>query len=177
MGLPAGPGTLLVGAQPLPYHLAMGAEQRAQELGLDLTRPATPVANYVPAVRSANLVFLSGHVPSAAPDASRPSGKLGADIDVDQGYALARRVAVAMLASLRAEIGSLDRVRRVVKVLGMVNATPDFIQHPRVVNGASDLLVEVFGETIGKHARSALGVGSLPGNVPLEIEMVVEVEA
>jgi enamine deaminase RidA (YjgF/YER057c/UK114 family) len=116
-------------------------------------------------------------VPPAGPDGSRPAGKLGADLDADQGYQIARSVAVAMLASVRAEIGSLDRVRRVVKVLGMVNASPDFTQHPRVLNGASDLLVEVFGEAAGKHARSAIGVGSLPSNVPIEIEMVVEVEA
>jgi enamine deaminase RidA (YjgF/YER057c/UK114 family) len=154
----------------------VSAEERARQLGLDLSRPATPVANYVPAVRVGDLVFLSGHVPPPAPDGSRPAGKLGAEFDVDQGYQIARSVAVALLASLRAEIGSLDRVRRVVKVLGMVNATPDFGQHPRVINGASDLLVEVFGETAGKHARSAVGVGSLPSGVPVEIEMIVEVE-
>jgi enamine deaminase RidA (YjgF/YER057c/UK114 family) len=154
----------------------MTAEQRVQELGLDLTRPATPVANYVPAARTGNLIFTSGHVPPPAADGSRAAGKLGADFDVDQGYQLARVVAIAMLASLRAEIGSLDRVRRVVKVVGMVNATPDFTQHPRVVNGASDLMVEVFGEATGKHARSAIGVASLPSDVPIEIEMVVEVE-
>jgi enamine deaminase RidA (YjgF/YER057c/UK114 family) len=154
---------------------AMTAEENARQLGLDLTRPATPVANYVPTVRTGNLVFLSGHVPPPGPDGSRPAGKVGADFDVDDAYRIARGVAAAMLASLRAEIGSLDKVRRVVKVLGMVNATPEFTQHPRVVNGASDLLVEVFGEAIGKHARSAVGVGSLPSNVPVEIEMVVEV--
>jgi enamine deaminase RidA (YjgF/YER057c/UK114 family) len=154
----------------------MSAEERAGELGLDLSEPAVPVANYVPAVRTGNLVFLSGHIPPAGPDGSRPAGKVGADLDADQAYLIARNVAVAMLASLRAEVGSLDRVRRIVKVVGMVNATPDFSQQPRVVNGASDLMVEVFGEAIGKHARSAIGVASLPGNVPVEIEMVVEVE-
>lgn len=155
----------------------MTAEEKARELGLDLSRPVTPVANYVPAVRTGNLVFLSGHVPPAGPDGARPSGKLGAEFDVEQGYQIARAVAGAMLTSLRAEAGSLDRVKRIVKVLGIVNATSDFTQHPRVVNGASDLLVEVFGEAIGKHARSAIGVGSLPANVPMEIEMVAEVEA
>jgi enamine deaminase RidA (YjgF/YER057c/UK114 family) len=154
----------------------MTAEDKVRELGLDLSRPATPVANYVPAVRTGNLVFLSGHVSPAGADGSRPAGKVGAEFDVDQAYQIARTVAVAMLASLRAEIGSLDRVSRIVKVLGMVNATAGFTQHPRVVNGASDLFVEVFGEAIGKHARSAVGVGSLPANVPIEIEMVVEVE-
>ncbi len=154
----------------------MTAEDKVRELGLDLSRPATPLANYVPAVRTGNLVFLSGHVPPARADGSRPAGKVGAEVNVDQAYQLARTVAVAMLGSLRAEIGSLDRVRRIVKVLGMVNATADFTQHPRVVNGASDLLVEVFGEAIGKHARSAVGVASLPADVPVEIEMVVEIE-
>lgn len=154
----------------------MSVEDRAQELGLDLTRPGAPVANYVPAVRAGNLVFLSGHVPPPGPDGARPSGKVGADFDVDLAYQIARQVAVAMLASLRGEIGSLDKVRRIVKVTGFVNATTDFTQHPRVVNGASDLLVEVFGEAIGKHARSAIGVGSLPSNVPIEIEMLVEVQ-
>ncbi|HEY7269763.1 MAG TPA: RidA family protein [Dehalococcoidia bacterium] len=153
----------------------MSAEDNARDLGLDLAKPATPMANYVPAVRTGNLVYLSGHVPPAAPDGSRPAGKVGADLDIDAAYQLARTVAVAMLASLRAEIGSLDRVTRVVKVLGMVNVTPDFTQHPRVVNGASDLLVEVFGEAIGKHARTAVGVAGLPANVPIEIEMVVEI--
>jgi enamine deaminase RidA (YjgF/YER057c/UK114 family) len=154
----------------------MTAEERVRELGLDLTQPVRPVANYIPAVRAGNLIFLSGHVPPANSEGARPTGKLGADLDVDQGYAIAHSVAVAMLVSLRGEIGSLDRVRRIVKVLGMVNAAPDFVQHPRVMNGASDLLVEVFGEAIGKHARSAVGVASLPSDVPVEIEMVVEVE-
>jgi enamine deaminase RidA (YjgF/YER057c/UK114 family) len=153
----------------------MGAEDRARELGLDLTSAATPVANYVPAVRSGNLIFLSGHVPPAAADGSRPSGRVGEAIDVDQAYQIARTVGVALLGSLRAAAGSLDAVTRVVKVLGMVNATPDFSQHPRVINGCSDLMVEVFGEDVGKHARSAVGVASLPANVPVEIEMVVEV--
>lgn len=152
----------------------MTAEQRASELGLDLSKRPTPAANYVPAVRTGNLLFLSGHVPPPAPDGTRASGKLGADLTVEEGYQVARSVATALLSTIKAELGSLDRVARVVKVLGMVNATPDFTQHPRVMNGASDLLVEVFGE-IGRHARSAVGVGSLPGNVPVEIEMVVEV--
>jgi enamine deaminase RidA (YjgF/YER057c/UK114 family) len=159
----------------LPYYPGVTAEDRARDLGLDLSRPASPLANYVPAVRTGNLVFISGHVPPAGPDGARPNGKVGAEFDVELAYQIARQVAIAMLASLRAEIGSLDKVTRVVKVMGMVNATPEFSQQPRVVNGASDLLVEVFGEAIGKHARSAIGVVSLPSNVPIEIEMVVEV--
>jgi enamine deaminase RidA (YjgF/YER057c/UK114 family) len=155
----------------------MGAEERAKELGLDLGRPPAPVANYVPAVRVGNVVYLSGHVPPPGADGARPSGKVGEDIDVEAAYGLAREVAIAMLASLRAEVGSLDRVRRVVKVTGLVNAIPTFTQHPQVINGASDLLVEVFGPEVGKHARTAAGAGSLPANVPVEIDMVVEVEA
>jgi enamine deaminase RidA (YjgF/YER057c/UK114 family) len=155
----------------------MSAEERARHLGLDLGRPPSPVANYVPAVRAGNLVFLSGHVPPAGEDGTRPQGKVGAEFDVEAAYQVARAVAVSMLASLRAEIGSLDRVRRVVKVTGLVNASESFTQHPQVINGASDLLVEVFGPEIGKHARTAAGAGSLPANVPVEIDMVVEVEA
>jgi enamine deaminase RidA (YjgF/YER057c/UK114 family) len=151
----------------------MTAEAKARELGLDLSKVTTPLASYVPAVRSGNLLFLSGHVPPAGPDGNRPTGKLGADFTLDQGYQIAREVGVSLLSTLKAELGSLDRVARVVKVLGMVNATADFTDHPRVVNGASDLFLEVFGEA-GRHARSAVGVGSLPRGVPVEIEMIVE---
>src|SRR5205823_4141885 len=115
------------------------------------------------------------HLP--APDASgnRPAGKLGANLSPEEGYKLARDAAITLLATLRRELGSLDRVRNVVKVVGFVNSAPDFIQQPQVVNGASDLLVEVFGPEIGRHARSAVGVVSLPLGVPVEVEMVVEV--
>ncbi len=153
----------------------MTAEQRARELGLDLAIQPTPLANYLPAVRSGNHVYLSGHIPPAGQDGRRPTGKVGVDLTVDEAYAIARKVGVALLATLRAELGSLDHVRRIVKVVGMVNAAPDFTDQPRVVNGVSDLLVEVFGEA-GRHARSAVGVGSLPLGVPVEVEMVVEVE-
>ncbi len=151
---------------------AHGADAKALEMKLDLTA-GTPVANYVPAVRTGNLVFLSGHGPFQ--DGQLIRGKLGADLDVDAGYQAARAVMVQLLASLRAEIGSLDRVSRVVKLLCMVNCTPDFDQHPGVANGASDLLVELFGET-GRHARSAVGMQSLPLGMSVEIEMIVEIE-
>jgi enamine deaminase RidA (YjgF/YER057c/UK114 family) len=154
----------------------MTAEQRIRELGLNLEAPAGPLANYVPMVRTGNLLFLSGHLPAAGADGSRPAGKLGADLSVEQGYAAARQAAIALLTTIRRELGSLDRVRRIVKVLALVNSAPDFVQQPQVVNGASDLLVEVFGEAIGRHARSAVGAVSLPLNAPVEIEMVVEVE-
>ena len=148
------------------------AEAKVAALGLELSS-GTPVANYVPAVRTGNLVFLSGHGP--VQDGELIRGKLGADLDVDAGYAAARAVMVQLLGSLRAEIGSLDRVSRIVKLLCMVNCTPDFKHHPGVANGASDLAVEIFGES-GRHARSAVGMQSLPLGMAVEIEMIVEIE-
>ncbi len=153
----------------------MTAEERARELGLDLAAQPRPVANYVPAARAGDLLYLSGHIPAPDANGRRPSGKVGIDLSVEEAYQIAREVAVALISTVRAELGSLDRVRRVVKVVGMVNAGPDFSQQPQVINGASDLLVEVFGDR-GRHARSAVGVASLPLDVPVEIEMVVQVE-
>jgi enamine deaminase RidA (YjgF/YER057c/UK114 family) len=152
----------------------MNAEAKLAALNLTLPAAPSPVANYVNAVRTGNLVFLSGKGP--LPEGGKlPAGRLGAEFTVEQGYRFARSTGVALLAALKAELGSLDRVRRVVKVLGMVAATPEFGDHPKVINGCSDLLVEVFGEA-GKHARSAVGVASLPFVTPVEIEMIVEVE-
>ena len=148
------------------------AEAKVAELGLKLTTNP-PMANYVPAVRTGNLVFLSGHGPFQ--DGKLIRGKLGADLDVEAGREAARAVMVQLLASLRAELGSLDAVARVVKLLCMVNCTPEFGEHPAVANGASDLLVEVFGDA-GRHARSAVGMQSLPAGMAVEIEMIVEVE-
>ena len=147
------------------------AEAKVAELGLELTTNP-PMANYVPAVRTGNLVFLSGHGPFQ--DGKLIRGKLGADLDVEAGREAARAVMVQLLASLRAELGSLDAVARVVKLLCMVNCTPEFGEHPAVANGASDLLVEVFGDA-GRHARSAVGMQSLPAGMAVEIEMIVEV--
>lgn len=152
----------------------MKAEQRIKELGIDLSLKPQPVANYVPAVRVGNLVFLSGHGPLKK-DKTLMSGVVGRDLDEKQAYQAARLVGIAALASLKAEIGSLDKVKRVVKVLGMVNAVPEFKNHPEVINGFSDLMTEVFGDQ-GKHARSAVGMGSLPRTIPVEVEMIVEVE-
>jgi len=132
------------------------------------------VANYVPAVRTGNLVFLSGHGPFKE-DGSLITGKVGADLTVEQGYETARRIAIGLLGSLKAEIGDLGKVNRIVKLLGLVNCTPEFADQPKVINGASDLLVEVFGDK-GKHARSAVGTNALPLNIAVEIEMIVEVE-
>ncbi|MGH8704859.1 MAG: RidA family protein [Burkholderiales bacterium] len=146
----------------------MSAEKRLKELGIELGRVSPPVANYVNAVRTGNLLFLAGKGPGAV------SGKLGREFTVDQGYQHARAVGLALLAVMKHELGSLDRVKRVVKVLGMVNSVPEFTDQPRVVNGCSDLFVAVFGGA-GRHARSAVGMGSLPNGIPVEVEAIVEV--
>ena len=151
----------------------MNAEDKIKKLRIDLTHPAPPVANYVPAVSTGNLVYLSGKGPTQS-DGTMMSGKVGSDLDIDQGYEAARLVGIQLLAALREHLGDLDRVSQVVKVLGMVNSSPDFEDHPKVINGCSDLLVSVFGVN-GKHARSAVGMGSLPGQIPVEIELIVEV--
>ena len=152
----------------------MQIETKLKEMGVDLPQAATPVANYVPVVRTGNLVFLSGHGPIKE-DGSLITGKFGSDLTTDQGYEAARRVAIGLLGSLKAEIGDLDKVKRIVKLLGLVNCTPEFAEQPNVINGASDFLVEVFAEK-GKHARSAVGSNALPFNIAVEIEMIVEVE-
>ena len=151
----------------------MGVEKRLKELGLELPSAAKPMANYVPAVRTGNLVFLSGHGPLEKDRLI--TGKLGSDLAVEEGYQAARLVAVGLLGSLKDLIGDLERVRRIVKLLGLVNSEPTFLEQPQVINGASDLLVEVFGDR-GRHARSAVGTNSLPVNIAVEIEMIVEVE-
>jgi enamine deaminase RidA (YjgF/YER057c/UK114 family) len=152
----------------------MKIEDKLSKMGLSLPAAGKPVANYVPAVRSGSLVFLSGHGP-VLDDGSLITGKVGADLTLEEGYNAARQVALILLASLKSEIGDLDRVRRIVKVLGMVNCTPDFVDQPNVINGASDLLVEIFGDK-GRHARSAVGMNALPLNIAVEIEMIVEIE-
>ncbi len=149
-------------------------EKKLKELGLTLPAPQKPIANYVKAVRSGNLVFLAGHGPSNA-DGTDISGKVGKDLTVPQGYEAAKSVGLNLLTSLKAEIGDLNKVKRIVKVLGMVNCTEGFTEQPKVINGFSDLMVAVFGEK-GKHARSAVGMYALPNNISVEIEMVVEVE-
>lgn len=153
---------------------AVDAEANLQKLGIELPEASNPVANYVNAVRTGNLIFLAGKGPNK-PEGGYVTGKLGADLTVEEGYEAARLVAINQLAVLKAELGNLNRVKRIVKVLGMVNSAPDFTQQPEVVNGFSDLMVEVFGER-GKHARSAVGMGSLPRGIAVEIELIVEVE-
>jgi enamine deaminase RidA (YjgF/YER057c/UK114 family) len=147
-------------------------EARVRELGLELPAVSDPVANYAHAVRSGHLVFVSGTVP-VRPDGTIPTGKVGLDVTTDEAAGHARLVGLNLLAVLRQELGSLDRVRRVVKLLGMVNAVPEFTEQSKVINGCSDLLTDVFGE---RHARSAVGVGSLPFGITVEIEGIFEVE-
>ena len=148
-------------------------EARLKALGITLPPAPTPVASYVPAVRTGNLVYLAGQGPLVG---GKPTvtGKVGAELTEEEGYKAARATILTSLAALRAEIGSLDRVRRVVKLVGWVNSAPGFTRQPWVVNGASDLLVEIFGEA-GKHARSSVGANELPFNIPVEIEIIVEV--
>ena len=153
---------------------AQSPEQKLQQLGITLPVPTKPVATYVNAVRTGNLIYLSGKGPTNA-DGTDITGKLGKDLSIEQGYAAAKSTGINLLAALKAEIGSLDKVKRIVKVLGMVNCTPEFTDQPKVINGFSDFMVEVFGEK-GKHARSAVGMNALPKNIAVEIEMIVEVE-
>lgn len=148
-------------------------EANLSALGIVLKTPGTPVANYVHAVQSGNLLFLAGKGPKKD-DGKNVVGKVGADLSLEEGNVAARWAAINQLAVLKAELGNLNKVKRIVKVKGMVNATPDFTDHSKVINGFSDLMVEVFGDR-GKHARAAVGMGSLPGNMAVEVEMVVEV--
>ncbi len=148
-------------------------EAKLQEMGIELPDSPAPMANYVPAVRTGNLLYLAGLGPAARPDGTSPTGKVGQDLSVEEGYEAARLTGINILARLKGELGDLDRVNRVVKLLSMVNAATDFTQQPAVANGCSDLMVEVFGDK-GKHARSAVGMGSLPNNIPIEIEAIIE---
>ena len=153
----------------------MSAEGRIKELGLTLPDPPKPGGNYVPAVRVGNLLFLSGHGPSRVEGKPSARGKVGRDLSTEDGYKVAREVGVNLLGTARSMLGSLDKVKRIVKVLGMVNSAEGFGEQPKVINGFSDLMVEVFGEQ-GRHARSAVGMAELPSSIPVEIEMILEVE-
>jgi enamine deaminase RidA (YjgF/YER057c/UK114 family) len=153
----------------------MKTEARLKELGIELPETTAPMANYVNAVRTGNLLYLAGKGPGQ-PGKPLPTGKVGRDFSIEQGYKLARETGLNLISVMKAELGDLDRVARIVKVLGMVNATSEYGHQPEVINGCSDLFVEVFGER-GKHARSAVGMGSLPRGIPVEIEVIVEVAA
>jgi enamine deaminase RidA (YjgF/YER057c/UK114 family) len=152
----------------------MGVEAKLKELGLELPPTPRPAANYVGAVRTGNLLFISGHGPTKDGDFTY-LGKVGKDLSVEAGYEAARLVALNCLASAKSALGDLDRITRVVKVLGMVNCTEDFGDQPKVINGASDLLVQLFGDS-SRHARSAVGMQALPFGIAVEIEMIFEVE-
>ncbi|ATP41191.1 hypothetical protein CSE16_14650 [Solibacillus sp. R5-41] len=144
-------------------------EDRLQELGIELGLPRSAVGNYVSCVRTGNLIFTSGQ------GVDQFHGKLGVELSVEDGYEACRQSMINLITVLKNELGELSKVKRIVKILGMVNSAPDFTQQPKVMNGASDLLVQVFGEK-GKHARSAVGMAQLPNNTAIEIEMIVEIE-
>lgn len=152
----------------------MKTEKRLQELGITLPPAATPVANYVTTVKTGNLIFTSGHGPGTG-DGKIYKSQLGTDAAVEDGYQSAKQVAINLIGTLKHALSDLDRIKRIVKVLGFVNSASTFTDQPAVINGASDLFVEVFGER-GKHTRSAIGMSQLPGGIPVEIEMVVEVK-
>ena len=153
-------------------NLDYNPELKLEELGIQLSAPSSPVANYVNTVKTGNLVFISGKGPLKT-DGNYVLGKLGENLTLEQGYEAARLTAINLISTLKASIGDLSKVKRIVRVTGMVNATSDFTDHPKVVNGCSDLLVEVFGDN-GKHTRAAVGMNSLPLNIAVEIDMVVE---
>jgi len=148
-------------------------EERIRELGIELGEPNKPVANYLNSVRSGNLVFMSGAGPRKS-DGEYITGKVGGDLTIEEGYEAAKLTAIVLLSALKDQVGDLNKVERIIKVNGMVNAVPSFTQQPAVINGFSDLMVEIFGER-GKHARAAVGMGSLPMNIACEIEMIVQV--
>jgi len=167
------PGTQSESQQASLVQSSGDIEQKLEDMGVQLYDLPQPEANFVRAVRTGNLVFLAGHGPWT-PEGNYVTGKLGQDVTIEEGQEAARLTGITLLSALKAEIGDLDKVSRIVKVHGMVNGTTDFVQQPQVMNGFSDFMVEVFGEK-GKHARAAVGMGSLPNNIAVEIEMVVEV--
>jgi enamine deaminase RidA (YjgF/YER057c/UK114 family) len=154
--------------------MASRPETRIQELHLKLPSPPKPVAKYKTAVLAGNMLYVSGHGP-LKPDGTMVVGRVGADLSLEQGKEAARVVGIAILSTVRNTLGSLDKVKRLVKTLGMVNSTPEFKDHPQVINGFSDLMAEVFGDDAGVGARSAVGMGSLPSNIAVEIECIFEV--
>lgn len=152
----------------------MNPDAQIKELNLELPPPPQPMGVYRPCVISGGFAFVSGHGPLKA-DKSLITGRVGRELDVQAGKAAARQTGLAILATLQASLGSLDRIKRVVKILGLVNSTPEFTDHPAVINGCSELFSEVFGSEAGVGARSAVGAGSLPGNIAVEIEAIFEI--
>ncbi|GAB5037017.1 endoribonuclease l-psp [Nannochloropsis oceanica] len=160
---------------PLYKAASVHTEAKLAEMGLKLPPPGVPKGNFAMAVRSGKMIYLSGHLPTDA-DGKLITGKVGAEVTPEDAQKAAKLIALNLLSSLKKEIGDLDKVQRVIKLLGFVNCTDGFTQQPLVINGASDFLVQVLGETKGKHARSAVGTNALPLNVPVEIEMIVELQ-
>jgi enamine deaminase RidA (YjgF/YER057c/UK114 family) len=153
----------------------MSADDRIQQLQLELPPVPKPGGVYKPVVIVGNLAYVSGHGPVQS-DGKLMAGRVGQDLDEQAGYRAARQVGLTILSTLRAQLGSLNRVRRVIKTLGMVNCTSDFQKHPAVINGFSELMAQVFGDDAGIGARSAVGMGSLPGNIPVEVEVILEID-
>jgi enamine deaminase RidA (YjgF/YER057c/UK114 family) len=152
-------------------------EGRLRELGIELPTPRAPVATYVPAVTVGNTLYVAGHTPRMPDGSAGIVGKVGEDMSLEEGRDAARMVGLLVLATIRAHVGSLDRVARLVRTFGMVNATPDFTQQPQVINGFSDFIVDVFGEDAGKGTRAAVGMGSLPGGMAVEVETIWELRS
>lgn len=151
-------------------------ETRLQEMGITLPTPAKPVAKYKPTVLVGNLLYVSGHGPAKIGDPALHAGKVGGKLTLEQGKESARLVGINILATVKNSLGSLDKVKRLVKTLGMVNATPEFLDHPQVINGFSEFMAQVFGDDAGVGSRSAVGMGSLPGDIPVEVECMFEVQ-
>lgn len=149
-------------------------EEKLKALGIELPQPTKPIGNYLKYVRTGNLIYLSGHGPGK-PDGTTIAGKVGKDLTLEQGYEAAKVTGISLLSTLKDAVGDLSKIKRIVKVLGMVNCTDTFTEQPKVINGFSDLMVAVFGDK-GKHARSAVGMNALPNNIAVEIEMIVETE-
>lgn len=165
---------VFIGYLSMTTVFSQSPEQKLKSMGIVLPAPTNPVANYVKFVRTGNLIFLSGHGPANA-DGKYTTGKLGKELSIEAGYNAAKLTGTNLLSTLKNAVGDLSKVKRIVKVLGMVNSTEQFIDQPKVINGFSDLMVAIFGDK-GKHARSAVGMASLPMNMAVEIEMIVEVE-
>lgn len=165
---------LLILSYATLYSSAQDAEANLAKMGIKLPTPQKPIANYVNIVQTGKLLYLSGKGPTRE-DGTNITGKLGKDLTIEEGYAAARLVAINHLAVLKDYLGDLNKVKRVIKVLGMVNCESTFIDQPKVINGYSDFMVAIFGEK-GKHARSAVGFNALPGNIPVEVEVIVEIE-
>lgn len=150
-------------------------ETRLKELGITLPTPPKPLAKYKPTVLIGNVLYVSGHGPAKG-DPALAAGKVGTKLTLEQGKESARLVGINILATVKNSLGSLDKVKRLIKTLGMVNAAPDFLEHPQVINGFSELMAQVFGDDAGVGARSAVGMGSLPGDIPVEVECIFEVQ-